>query len=107
MAIGTYLKGLMGFLGARITRSVLKSDSSAGRGMIARLGVGKKAKHIDVQFMFAQEAIRRGEWELQAVPGDDNVADLGTKYVKAVVMKKLLRMLNIETSSFDFSSVGS
>ena len=36
------------------------SDSSAGRGMVSRLGVGKRVKHTNTQFMFAQGVIRDG-----------------------------------------------
>ena len=63
--------------------------------MIARLGVGKRAKHIDTQFMFAQHLIRDGLVQVVAVPGAENVADIGTKYVTAAVLAKLLSQLNV------------
>ena len=39
--------------GGRTRETVLRSHSASGRGMIAKLVVGREAKHIDFQFVFA------------------------------------------------------
>ena len=91
---GLYLKNLLQFL-AHVVNVRVKSDSSAGRGMISRLGVGKKVKHIDTQFMFAQGVSRDGTVQVVPVPGLENVAGIGTKYVTKAVLDKLLRLLRM------------
>ena len=91
-----YLVNLIEWLLKQRPKARVESDSSAGRGMATRAGVGKKAKHIDVQFLFMQDVFRAGIVKLVAIPGGSNPADLGTKYVTAATMTKLLQTLDME-----------
>ena len=64
--------------------------------MVKRAGVGKRAKHIDTQFMYMQDISRSGEARLEAVAGTENPADLGTKCVAAGTLVHLLKKLHME-----------
>ena len=91
---GLYIKSLLKFFDIEIKVKVL-SDSSAGRGMISRLGVGKRVKHIDTQFMFAQGVIRDGIAKIGPAPGEWNVSDIRTKYVTRPTLDRLLKVMNM------------
>ena len=91
-----YLINLIEWLTRRRPAGTVESDSSAGRGMVSRAGVGKKAKHIAVQYLFMQDISRAGLIQLGTVAGGDNTADLGTKYVTGSVLAKLLEALHME-----------
>jgi hypothetical protein len=56
------------------------SDSAAAKGMVRRTGLGK-VRHIHVQELWVQQALRDGRFGLHHVPGVDNSADILTKYV--------------------------
>ena len=47
-----FVRNLASECGITFDKLELKSDSSAARGMVSRLGVGKKAKHIDTQYLY-------------------------------------------------------
>ena len=53
-------------------------DSSAALGLVHRTGLGK-AKHIEIQHLWLQEAVRSGRLTVGKVWGHDNGADLMTK----------------------------
>lgn len=56
------------------------SDSSACRGMCQRTGIGK-VKHMAVQMLWLQDAVRKRLLDLGAVRGACNPADLMTKHL--------------------------
>lgn len=80
--------------GHTINDIIVRSDSSAAQGMASRLEVGRRAKHRDV---CATVALGEGQSliRLESVPTAENVADLGTMYLKDV-MTKLLGILVVE-----------
>ena len=47
-----WIKNMLIFRGVEPDEVVAESDSSAARGMASRLGLGRKAKHIDVQMLY-------------------------------------------------------
>ena len=57
------------------------SDSAAARGMARRTGLGK-VRHIHVQELWIQEALRLKRFELKAIAGANNPADILTKHVE-------------------------
>ena len=65
---------------------MLKTDASAALGVVNRRGVGK-TRHIDTQELRLQSAVRNRELEVQKA-GEENVADILTKYVKTEVFEK-------------------
>ena len=95
ITIALFLRNLMKSLGIPTGQSKVYSDSAAGRGMISRLGVGKRVKHMDVQFMFAQGVIRDGIVEILPVASAENEADVATKYVGVSTLNHLLAKMAV------------
>ena len=94
IVIGLFVKNFVKFFEAPPQITIL-SDSSAARGMISRLGVGRKAKHIDTQFLFAQQLIYDGTIKVKSVPTAENVADIGTKNLPQARMDYLMKLLDM------------
>jgi hypothetical protein len=59
----------------------IKSDSSAAIGIASRTGLGGRARHIKVQFLWIQGCIKDGDLMLSKVHTTKNVADALTKYL--------------------------
>ena len=67
----------------------LLSDSSAGRAMVQRRGAGK-VRHLEAKELWLQEKVRRKQVVIKATRSEDNIADLGTKYLEEERAKKLV-----------------
>ena len=65
---------------------VMKSDSSAGRSISLRKGTGK-VRHLQVKYLWIQDALFDKRLALEKVKGTDNPADIGTKYLMAHEVK--------------------
>lgn len=74
----------------------LAVDSSAAMGIIAKEGLGK-AKHIQTQWLWVQQARRQKRLELAKVKGTENPADLMTKMLSEAVMRKHMSKMNYQT----------
>ena len=74
----------------------IHTDSSAGKSM-ARQGVPKRAKHIELKFMFIQGLIQGGVVSLHKIPTKDSPADILTKYVTAEVLRWLIFSTGVNT----------
>ena len=68
---------------------IVPSDSSTARGIALRRGVGK-IRHLHTPLLWVQTRVRRGDLRLEAVPGDTNIADLGTKPLAGPKLEELL-----------------
>ena len=55
-------------------------DASAARGMAARHGLGK-VKHPEIRSLHVQDFIKRKFFVVHKINGEENPADLGTKYL--------------------------
>ena len=55
------------------------TDSTANLGMHNRVGSGR-VRHLDVKWLWAQEAVQAGRFSLKKVSTDSNVSDLTTKH---------------------------
>ena len=55
-------------------------DASAGIGIAQRRGAGR-IRHIATPTLWLQKAVSEGKVKVGKVPGTENPADLGTKYV--------------------------
>ena len=89
-AIGA--QSIMNDLGTE-TRVVLGMDSSAALALNQREGLGK-AKHICIQELWMQDAIKQKKLTLNKVPGEHNPADLFTKGLSADRTAYLMKLLN-------------
>ena len=70
------------------------SDSSACRGIMKRTGTGR-IRHLEIKWMWVQEALNSRRFSLHRVATDVNEADLGTKYLDAKRLKKLLDLMGL------------
>ena len=77
----------------RCVRVRLHIDSSAALSLISRIGLGK-AKHIEIQHLWLQEAVKKGRVSVQKVPTDINPADIGTKHLHAERISMLMGLMN-------------
>ena len=65
----------------------LYTDSSAGRGICMRSGLGK-VRHIELQYLWLQEKVRSRILEIAKIKGTANPADIFTKYITRLEMIK-------------------
>ena len=64
----------------------LYTDSSAAKGITMRRGLGK-TKHVAVAYLWLQHKLSQGKVAIKKVPGEENSADLLTKYLSEGVME--------------------
>ena len=57
------------------------TDSSAAKGMANRRGLGK-TRRIDTQYLWVQERLSAGSFDVEKEGTDDNVGDLFTKHLE-------------------------
>ena len=65
-------------LGVAEGRIIIKTDASAALGVAQRLGIGK-IRHIEVNQLWLQEKVYKGEIIVEKVSTDENLADALTK----------------------------
>ena len=58
------------------------TDSSAAKGIASRRGLGK-VRHVEVNQLWIQDKVAKGEIELVKIPGNENVADALTKAIES------------------------
>ena len=88
---GLGLQTWMGDLGWRVDVQ-LHMDSASALSLIKREGLGK-AKHIEIQYLWLQEAIRRRRLVGVKVAGEANPSDLMTKHLCSERMRFLQNLL--------------
>ena len=88
---GLYIRNfLLEALSNRKINIKIHTDSTAGKSMATRQGVSKRAKHIELKFMFIQQLVQDGIISIHKVPSMDNLADILTKYTTREVLHWLL-----------------
>jgi len=70
-------------------------DSSAAKSIASRTGLGK-LRHLEIKFLWLQEAVRKKKVVLSKVRGDINPADVLTKPKSLDDMKQLLDLSCID-----------
>ena len=73
----------------------VETDSTAAIGMCSRTGFGK-TRHIQVRWLWIQDAIRDKVVRLRKVRGTDNEADMGTKDPDGPIHQRLLQKLPLK-----------
>ena len=71
---------------------VARTDSSAGKGIASRVGVGK-VKHLSLRQLWLQDLVQQGRVVIRKEPTKTNVADLGTKALTGARTTELVRMM--------------
>ena len=77
-----------------ITRVEILIDSSAAVGVISRSGLGK-LRHIEVQDLWLQEAVKAGRLAIFKIKGEHNDSDLGTNPLGRRAIQVILRRLGM------------
>ena len=72
----------------------LHADSSAAIGICRRAGIGR-ARHLAVGQLWVQENLRHGSFSLYKVRGEDNPADLCTKFLGRASIDHLLSLVGL------------
>ena len=93
-ARGIFTKHMYEEMGRTINIDV-ETDSTAAIGMCSRTGVGK-TRHIQVCWLWIQDAIRDKVVRLRKVRGTDNEADTGTKDLDGPTHQRLLQKLPLK-----------
>jgi hypothetical protein len=70
------------------------SDSSAGRAIAQRQGVGR-VKHLAVKALYVQDLVQAKAINIMRVKSEENPADLMTKPVSASTLARLLGVVNV------------
>ena len=68
----------------------IHTDSTSGKSIATRIGSSKKAKHIDLKYLFIQQLVHNGILSVHKIGTLDNIADIFTKYVTAKTLNKHL-----------------
>ena len=90
---GKVIKHFLEWLGYEVIYQLLL-DSSAAKAMVQRDGVSK-LKHMDVRTLWLQAERRDHSLTTRKVPGEKNIADLGTKAHPMTRFLELRGMPNI------------
>ena len=80
-------------LGRRVEGEVYV-DSSAALAVVARKGCGK-LRHVRVGQLWVQEIAEAEEMKFKKVHGEENPADINTKYLTRLRMDKLLDLAGL------------
>ncbi len=81
-------------LGSSVEATLLV-DSSAALGIAERSGAGK-IRHLDTGMLWIQQKQRRGDIQLEKVPGSNNPADMWTKNVDHEVRNRHMTRIGFE-----------
>ena len=95
-ARGIFTKHMYEEMGRNINIDV-ETDSTAAIGMCSRTGVGK-TRHIQVRWLWIQDAIRDKVVRLRKVSGTENVAHMGTKYLDGTDTSALIAEIAAQTN---------
>ena len=87
------IKGIARDMGLDLTIELL-TDSSAARGIATRKGLGK-VKHLETRTLWVQDKVDAGVVAIKKIGGNDNPADILTKYLSGAKLQSLLGGLPI------------
>ena len=90
-SVGLGLQSLCADLGLDLEVTI-EGDSNAAKGTVNRVGLGK-ARHIQTRYLWLQERIAEGHLKAHHVPGVKNKADVLTKSVPGVQLRKTMEDL--------------
>ena len=93
-AEGIGIKSLMADLGIIVDIEVVQ-DSTAAKGTASRIGIGK-IKHLDVGWLWIQEAVKSRLIKLVKIDGKENPSDILTKPISALEASRVLKCVGFE-----------
>ena len=71
---------------------IVESDSNSAKSFASRKGLGKQ-RHVQTRFLWIQERIALGHFQIRKVGTEDNVSDILTKSMPAKTLEKHLATL--------------
>ena len=89
-SIGVIVEELLGFI-----PKVLWTDSMSGLAIVTNDGGSWRTRHLRTRSAFARQAVQQGLWSMAHVPGEEMLADLGTKPLAAPRLEGLKRKLRM------------
>ena len=75
-------------------KMTIRTDSDAARGMIHRVGCSR-VRHLQTRFLWHQQALREGQFNVVRCGTKENPSDLGTKVVEREAMASCMSELAI------------
>eukprot|EP00971_Amphidinium_carterae_P350742 6491716-Amphidinium_carterae.2 len=92
---GLLLHKLLTWIGVDLHPEIgLAMDSSAGKAIISRLGVGT-VRHLEVKCLWMQLLHKQRRLRVMKVKGESNVADIGTKVLAPARFEMLRAMMSM------------
>ena len=88
------LQSMMRELGLR-KNIFVQTDSSAAKSFASQRGLGRM-RHIEVKDLWLQEAICRSRLKVVKIRGEENPADVFTKYLSAADTELQCARMNVE-----------
>ena len=88
---GLGVRSLNEDLGGARLKVLLKTDSSAAKGIACRRGVGR-VKHLETRTLWVQDHVTKDDVRVTKVSGESNIADLLTKYLGPSKLRILLSL---------------
>eukprot|EP00971_Amphidinium_carterae_P328955 6461117-Amphidinium_carterae.2 len=90
------IEGVLRWLGLPVKGIKLKVDSTTCKAVISRLGVGA-IRHLAVKVLWLQALHKQKMVEVEKTPGEENIADLGTKILQPQRFVKLVTMIGMRS----------
>ena len=97
-ANGLMSKHILEEIGYEKIKLVLRTDSTAAKGIATRKGVGK-VKRLSLKELWLQDYVRQNELKIVKEPTSTNWADLGTKSLTGTRISELLSIMPILLNS--------
>ena len=73
----------------------IHTDSTAGKSIATRQGTSKRAKHIDLKFLYTQDLIKHDITRILKINTLHNSSDLFTKYISKETLQRLIQSIGI------------
>ena len=73
----------------------MATDSSGAKSFASRRGSGR-IRHIEVKWLWLQQAVAEGRFRMEKVAGVDNPADILTKYKSIADFEQQLSKVNVQ-----------
>eukprot|EP00971_Amphidinium_carterae_P192487 3819629-Amphidinium_carterae.8 len=67
----------------------INTDNSSGKAVASRLGLNRKSKHVQLRFLYIQDAVQRGKLIVKEIRTTHNPANVLTKHLPAAAIQPL------------------
>ena len=81
-------------IGGDVAQMVASTDSAAAKGIASRRGIGK-VRHLDTRTLWVQDLMCKGTMRVKKLDGEQNPADILTKYLGAAKLQHLMSKIDL------------